>query len=38
MELPPEKLIVAQKFLIRRANDEAKLVFIESNILESMVQ
>lgn len=37
MELPAEKLMIAQKWMIDRATKEAKPVIIQSQVLESMV-
>ena len=36
-ELPPEKLMIAQKWMIQQANHEAKPVFLQSQVLESML-
>ena len=36
-ELPSEKLVLAQKWMITRANQESRPVFIQSQVLESMV-
>ena len=35
-ELPPDKLMVAQKWMVQTANMESVPVFIQSQVLESM--
>ena len=36
LELPPEKLMLAEKWMIDRTNQEGKPVFVQSQVLESM--
>jgi len=36
-ELPPEKQMLAQRWLTQRTNQEAKPLFLQSQVLESMV-
>ena len=36
-ELPSEKLMVAQKWMIQQCNKKAKLVMLQSQIVESMI-
>lgn len=37
-EMHPEKLILAQKWMIDRATQEGKPIFVQSQVLESMIQ
>jgi len=36
-ELPSEKLMVAQKWMIQQCNKKAKLVMLQSQVLETMI-
>jgi pyruvate kinase len=38
LEMHPEKLILAQKWMVDRATQEGKPIFVQSQVLESMVQ
>jgi pyruvate kinase len=38
LELPPEKLMLAQKWMIDRASQEGKPCLIQSQVLESMIK
>lgn len=38
MELEPEKLMIAQKWMFQRANHEARPVFVQSQVLEGMLE
>ena len=35
-ELPPDKLMIAQKWMVQTANMESVPVFVQSQVLESM--
>ncbi len=38
LELPPEKLMLAQKWMIDRTTMEGKPILIQSQVLESMIE
>ena len=37
-ELPPDKLMIAQKWMVQTANMESVPIFIQSQVLESMTE
>lgn len=38
MEMQPEKIVLAQKWMIDRASQEGKPIFVQSQVLESMIK